>query len=78
MEKVKKEFVDFLDEIKEKINSDELSDEKLELIFQFYIFYKFNSREEQLTSENNYSEKDIIKFLTLGWWIYHNIEKNKN
>ena len=38
MEKVKKEFVDFLDEIKEKINSDELSDEKLELIFQFYIF----------------------------------------
>lgn len=78
MEKVKKEFINFLDEIKEKINSNELSDEKLELIFQFYIFYKFNSHEEQMTSENNYSEKDIIKFLTLGWWIYHNIEKNKN
>lgn len=50
------------------LESSKLSPEDLKKIFDFYIQYRF---EKDLSSEKD--DKELIKFLTLGWYIYNNL-----
>ena len=58
----------FLRSLASDLESSKLSTEDLKKIFEFYIQFKF---EKDLLSEKD--DKDFIKFLTLGWYIYTNL-----
>ena len=70
------EILSFLEEIKEKLIKNDLDDEILQSIGEVYMLNKF--KEEINLSEIDFEEKDLIKFLVLGWYIYTIILKKKN
>ena len=60
-------LINFLDEIIDKLEKDEVEHEKLVDLSKFMLKYKF---------EENYKlDNDLIKFLTMGWYVYSNMEK---
>lgn len=58
----------FLRSLASDLESSKLTTEDLKKIFEFYIQFKF---EKDLLSDKD--DRDFIKFLTLGWYIYTNL-----
>lgn len=56
----------FLRTLASDLETSKLSPEDLKKIFDFYIQYRFEKDQTQ-------DDKDFIKFLTLGWYIYTNL-----
>ena len=64
----------FLKNLANSIDKNELDNEQLKSISEFYIRSKFESTLKDRKEE--FSEDDMKKFLTLGWHIYVNVLKN--
>ena len=67
----------FLKELTESLENDKLNEEQVMHIGEFYMEYEFKNtinNDETLDVD----EKDFIKFLVLGWYIYCVILKSKN
>lgn len=64
----------FLRKIADNIEQNILTELQLKLVSEFFIEYNFMNR-EQKEIEHDISDKDFRKFLSLGWYIYNNIEK---
>jgi hypothetical protein len=65
----------FLRELASSIEEKKISDEKLKLISEFYMSYNFHS--ELDNTDADIEEKDFIKFLVMGWYIYCILLKNR-
>jgi hypothetical protein len=64
-------MISFLEHLSKNFTS--LNEKQKKHISEFYI--QFQCEEKRNTTE--YSEKDLLKFLSLGWFIYENqIENN--
>jgi len=61
-------FQNFLSELSESIKEGKMNKEEILLLCEFY--YKF-----KLSKENNHKQEDIIKYLSLGYYMYSFIEK---
>ena len=60
-------LINFFQEIIDKLEKDEVEHEKLVDLSKFMLKYKF---------EENYKFDDnLLKFLTMGWYVYSNMEK---
>jgi len=68
MEKIsEQQLIQFLEKLVTSIKEGSLSLEELKSISEFYMMYTFSD------IKNDVSEKDLLKFLSLGWYIYKNI-----
>ena len=68
-------LIDFLDETSKLMKEKKLSENQTRIIGEFYMAFKFN---ENVDNISDLSEKDVVKFLFLGWYIYNMIRISKN
>jgi len=65
----------FLRKLADDIDNKKLSTEKIQQIGEFYMSWLFNTEADKKHSE--ISVEESLKFLTLGWYIYKQILKDK-
>lgn len=70
------QLVSFLRTLADSIEKEELLPEQVQKIGEFYMSYE----KEIYDSGNNSTEDsmDVVKFLTLGWYMYTHLLKNEN
>ena len=70
------QLVSFLRNLADSIEKEELLPEQVQKIGEFYMSYE----KEIYDSEENSAEDsmDVVKFLTLGWYMYTHLLKNEN
>ena len=59
----------FLESIIHKIKTGDITPEQMRQIAEFYLAYEFKK-----DSDSAFSNKDMLNFLSLGWYIYSNLE----
>ena len=71
------QLVPFLRELADSIESAQIHQEQLKRVGEFFMSYKFQeeliNNDEEKDPEKEYEDMDIIKFITLGWWIYQHL-----
>jgi hypothetical protein len=75
------QLVPFLRELADSIEYKKLQQDQLKYIGEFYMSYKFRekqNRKKDEDEEEEEEEEDIVKFLTLGWWMYTQMRENKS
>lgn len=66
-----KNLVPFLRELANSIENNKLSLNQLQHIGEFFMEYKFHEHNElDESKQDEFESSDVIKFLTLGWYIY--------
>jgi hypothetical protein len=68
---IENKIISFLEEILEKLKNKNLDESELIKITEFYLSYNFLNNDH-----DDYSDKDMVNFLSLGWYIYENHVKN--
>lgn len=63
-------IISFLEKLISDIKNKKIPENKLAKISELYINFDF---EDKYT--DTYSDKDLLKFTTLGWYIYTNQNK---
>jgi hypothetical protein len=73
-------LVYFLRELSNSIESKQLEADQLKCVGEFYMSYKFNEQKNGRLEnyDNDFEDMDIIKFLTLGWFFYTQMNTNDN
>jgi hypothetical protein len=63
----------FLRELAKSIESNDLPEDQLKCVSEFYMSYKFHEKRNgnSTNDEDEFPEKDVAKFITLGWYIYN-------
>jgi hypothetical protein len=70
------ELTVFLRDIADSIEDDSIEPSDKQRVGEFYMQYKFKNMINDINS-SDIDEKDMIKFLVLGWYIYCVVLKNK-
>jgi hypothetical protein len=66
----KDKLISFLQNLIISVDQDNLSNKQYKAICEFYTCYKFKERKNEFT----FSTEDYLKFLSLGWYIYSQME----
>jgi hypothetical protein len=61
--------------MKEKLQNEQISDDELQIMGEFYMLCKFKQEFAQMKAEAD--EKDLVKFLMLGWYFYCILQKKE-
>ena len=67
---LEEKIIHFLEEILNNMKNKELSDDDLRKVTEFYLSYNFLNINEE--DGDNFTDKDLVSFLSLGWYIYEN------
>lgn len=70
-----KKIINFLRNLANNIENKTIDDKLLQHIGEFYMSVLF--KEEIDKVDSSIEEKDLVKFLTVGWYIYNIILKEK-
>ena len=62
----------FLEKIIQDIKNKNITQRQHQILTEFNLQYDF----EQSVNEDDFSNRDMINFLSLGWYIYNNLNKN--
>jgi hypothetical protein len=65
------QLIPFLRELANSIELKQLHSDQLKKVGEFYMSYKLNVEGDNC--DNDLEEMDIIKFLTMGWYMYKHI-----
>ena len=65
----KEEIILFLRNLADSIENNTLQSEQLEKVGEFFMSYKMTQNENKNTEEE-FDTMDVIKFITMGWYIY--------
>ena len=74
------QLVPFLRNLADSIETDKLSSEQLHCISDFFMSYKLLDTEDKKnleTDEGDFDSMDVVKFITLGWYIYKVLLKDQ-
>ena len=63
--------ISFLENLIEGLKDKSLTEEQAKRVSEFYLSYGFLDT----ITEDDISNKDMINFLSLGWYIYSNFNK---
>jgi len=63
----------FLRNIADSIEKKQLNEAEMFAVGEFYMSYHF---QKEIDKVEDIDEKDFLKFLILGWYIYYIIQKN--
>jgi len=73
IENLKKDkLISFLQNIIILIEQNKINSKQYQSIIDFYTCYKFKERKKEII----FSDDDYLKFLTMGWFIYSQIQSN--
>jgi hypothetical protein len=75
-----KQLAPFLRELADSVDSKELEKDQLKCIGEFFMSYKFYEKRNGLDKkedEEDEEEMDVVKFITMGWWVYTQILKDE-
>jgi len=67
-EKEKESLLKFLSDLSDSIKDGKIDKEEILLLCEFYYKFKFSK-------EKHHSEKDLVKYLSLGYYMYSFTEK---
>jgi hypothetical protein len=75
----------FLRDLASNIDNGKISDELLQLVGEFYMSYLFaeqvrndnKKKRRKRPTKRNSDDKELQKFLCLGWYIYNKILKDE-
>jgi hypothetical protein len=81
-EDAEQQLIPFLRNLADSIESKELIPRQLKSIGEFFMSYKFQEQvaedEKNIdNNDNNFSKEELIKFLSLGWYVYQIILEDK-
>jgi hypothetical protein len=62
----------FLRTLATDIENGKLPDDKLQQVGEFFMTFLFL----QDLEKNKKSDKDFLKFMTMGWYVYNNLQKS--
>jgi len=61
----------FLKELTCSLENDELCPRQLQSVGEFFMSYQFQEQADvDNTVDTGFSQTDLIKFITLGWYVY--------
>jgi|UniRef100_A0A6C0LYG7 hypothetical protein len=63
----------FLKNLTQSVENDELDQQQLQRVSEFFMSYQLYEHVEN----EDFNETDLIKFITLGWYIYNVMLKNE-
>jgi hypothetical protein len=69
-----KKIIDFLRNTADLIEKNEINEQNLQLAGEYYMRYLCKTEIDEVDA---LEEKDLVKFLTTGWYIYNIILKEK-
>lgn len=78
------DIANFLSELSKLVREDRLNEKQIQLIGEFYLNYLFNSdievddEEHDKREEGDVDKNELMKFLSLGWYMYTFLIKNKS
>lgn len=61
-------LISFLQELIRSINQNIISANQLQLVGEFYMNYMYSASSKE--ANNTPTDKEMIKFLILGWFVY--------
>lgn len=64
---LEEDLINFMETVIDKLKNKTLTEIELKHVSEFYIAFKF------IDIKNELSDQELIKFLSLGWYIYKNI-----
>jgi hypothetical protein len=70
-----KKIIDFLRNTADLIEKNEIDDQSFQLAGEYYMRHLCKSEIDDVDAK--LQEKDLVKFLTVGWYIYNIILKEK-
>ena len=70
-----KKIIDFLRNTANLIEQNEIDDQSLQIAGEYYMRHLCKSEIDDVNA--TLDEKDLVKFLTIGWYIYNIILKEK-
>ena len=62
------QLINFLRNLANDIENNNIEDENLLKISQFMMNFQFQNQQDE--QSDDYSRDDMVKFLSLGWYIY--------
>ena len=69
-------IINFLRNTADLIEKNEIDDQNLQLAGEYYMRYLLQTEVDNVENAT-IEEKDLVKFLTTGWYIYNVILKEK-
>ena len=70
------QLIPFLRKLADAIENKELAQVQVQSIGEFFMSYQFqeqaykDAENNTVSNEYNFSEKELIKFVSLGWYVY--------
>ena len=58
---------EFLKSLTKSLEKNELDDTKISRISEFFMSYNF---QDQTNEEEEFQDEELVKFLSLGWYVY--------
>ena len=74
------QLISFLRSLADSIELKKLEPTQLQRIGEFFMSYKLSesSTNESNTEDDDFDSMDVVKFITMGWYIYRILlDKNK-
>ena len=80
-------LIPFLRNLADSIEKQQLLPTQLQSIGEFFMMYNFQEqtrrdnieiKEEAKPAEKEFSKEDLLKFLSMGWYIYQILLKDKS
>ena len=70
------QLVLFLRDLANSIENEQLSPNNIQHVSEFFMNYKLCEADSNKSKEDNeeFDDMDIVKFFTLGWWIYRHMK----
>ncbi len=60
-------LIEFLKSLTKSLEKNELDDTKISRISEFFMSYNF---QDQTNEEEEFQDEELVKFLSLGWYVY--------
>jgi len=70
-------IIEFLRNTADLIEKNEIDDQSFQIAGEYYMRYLLRTEVDDVQN-TTIEEKDLVKFLTVGWYIYNIILKEKN
>ena len=77
MNKNNEDLILFLRNVIRDIEENDISDEQLSCVTQFYTSSLYEKELEENNEDNDISEYDVKKFISLGWYVYTHLLHNQ-
>lgn len=67
---MKQELIKFLRELADGLEKEEIEEKEQSYISEFFMKYKFMDGIMQMMNQEDKDKDEIIKYFSLGWYIY--------